>query len=160
MEKSYHSRFVCPDCGCEHLVEVRHEVKATIGAIRKSDNDDDRDEIVYDKRFIHAVEPEDIDYRCLECGYVPKDQRGEVVHGIGGLCDWLTKQVEVRMNTIEFACPSCGGHHLDDNVEIDDEGFCQRTFCCHECGMEVCDEEESILRKIVEWGQKCSGRPQ
>ncbi len=149
MAKSYVPRFVCPECRCEKLVEVRHFVEQTIAAI------DSNSEIIRDKRFSHCVEPEDISYRCLDCGYVPKDQMGDVVHGTERLCDWLTKQADARMTEIRFTCPSCGGNQIDDNVEIDDEGYCSRIFRCHHCGEDVTDQEEAVLREMIRWAQKC-----
>jgi predicted RNA-binding Zn-ribbon protein involved in translation (DUF1610 family) len=154
--KSYFPRFVCPKCACEQLVEVRHHVTRTVAAIKHTDNDDWPD-VIYDKSFVHGLEPEDIQYLCGDCDYVLKEiTTGEIVHSEAHLGFWLTAQAEARMANIKFTCPSCGGHQLDDNVEIDDEGFCDRLFCCHDCGEVVCDQDESALRKILEWGQKCS----
>ncbi len=154
---SYFPRFVCPKCACEQLLEVRHEVKNPVAAIKQPENED-WEEIIYGD--IHDGSPGFKEYSCGECDNVIKDQRGEPLHALGELGYWLIEQAEARMATIKFTCPSCGGHTLDDNVEIDDEGYCDRIFCCHDCGEVVCDQDESTLRKILEWGQKCSGRPQ
>jgi len=157
--KAYYPRFVCPECSCEQLIEVRHAVKETIAAVKSPDHGE---EIIYDKRFIHAVEPEDIDYRCLECGYVPKNEAGKVVCGTEFLAAWLLTQAEARIADIKFTCPTCGGHQFDDTAEIDDEGFCSRVFCCHDCGEEIYDGDELGLRKLLNWGEKIveKNRPQ
>jgi DNA-directed RNA polymerase subunit RPC12/RpoP len=154
-KKSYLPRSVCTECGCEQLVEERLRVRRTIAAIRE-DGDEEDLEIVYDKRYIHAVEPEHIEYHCLECGYVVPDKEGKPLHGIDMLAYWLLDQAAARRGDLKFECPKCGGTQLEDRVEIDAEGFCERSFHCGDCGELICDEEESTLRKILEWGQKCS----
>jgi predicted RNA-binding Zn-ribbon protein involved in translation (DUF1610 family) len=158
--KSCLPRFVCPKCGCEQLVEVRHEVIKAIGAIEIECPDDESwEEIIYDTG--HEVESDGYtEFGCGECDYVIKDNFGEAMCERGELREWLTDHAEHRMANIKFTCPSCGGHQLDDNVKFDDEGFCGRFFCCHNCGEVVCDQDESTLRKILEWGQKCSSKAQ
>ncbi|MGB6066338.1 MAG: hypothetical protein WBG50_16165 [Desulfomonilaceae bacterium] len=111
---SYFPRFVCLKCACEQLLEVRHEVKKPVAAIKQPD-DEGWEEIIYGN--IHDGKPGYIEYRCGECDYVIKDQRGEPLHDLGELGYWLTEQANARMANIQFTCPSCGGHQLDDNVK-------------------------------------------
>ena len=155
---SYLPRFVCPKCACEQLVEVRNEVTNPIAAIKHMDDDnEDWEEIIYDTG--HEVESDGyIEFRCGECDYVIKHGAGEPLQGTGELGYWLTDEAKARMANIKFTCPSCGGHQLDDNVKFDEEGFCGRFFCCHDCGEVVCDQDESTLRRIIEWGQKCAAK--
>jgi hypothetical protein len=148
-QKSYFPRFVCPECACETLIEARCPVENTIAAI------DEEYQLVYDKSFSHYVAPDEITYRCSECDYVLKDQKGNLVHGVGDLSTWLEEQAKARMAEIKFDCPVCGGHQLDDKVEIDGEGYCHRFFCCHDCGEVVTDEDEDVLREMLDWGRKC-----
>jgi len=136
---------------------VRRSVSHTIAAIELGDGGAN---VIYDNRFAATDEPEDIDYHCRECGYVPRDRRGEVVRGTDSFLDWLIKQSRARMASIKFTCPSCGGHQIDDNVKIDEEESYHRIFCCRGCGEEVCDEAESILRKMLESEQKFPRKPQ
>jgi transposase-like protein len=146
---SYSPRFVCPNCGCELLVEIRTSVEKTIAAINSNL------EIIYDKQFIHGADDDEIIYRCLECDYVPTDEKGDVIRGACSISIWLEEQAKSRMSRIKFDCPFCGGHHLDDHVEIGDEGYVSRIFRCHDCGEVVSDEDEEVLRKTLEWGRKC-----
>jgi len=135
-------------------VEVRHEVRKAIRAIERLDDDSETwEEIIYDDNNVH---PGYSEYHCGECDYVIKHGAGEPLQDTGELGYWLTDEAKARMANIKFTCPSCGGHQLDDNVKFDDEGFCGRFFCCHDCGEVACDQDESTLRKIIEWGQKCS----
>jgi len=151
--KTYLSRFVCPnrECQSERLVEERRRVRKSIAAIR-----DDLLEIVYDKRYVHGVEDEDISYHCGECGYTLQDASGNTLHGEDNMAEWLLEQAAARRENLKFTCPHCGGGQLVDKVEIDPEGFCNRSFHCGDCGELICDEEERILRKMLEWEQKCA----
>ena len=154
---SYFPRFVCPKCACEQLVEVHNEETNAIWLIKHTD--DDREEIIYDGDH-DANRAGYIEFSCAECYSVIKDRSGEPLQGSGELGYWLTDQAEARMASIKFTCPTCGGHQLDDNVKFADEGSGGRFFCCHDCGEVVCDQDESTLRKILEWGHKCSAKRQ
>jgi len=132
-------------------VEERRIVHKSLAAIR-----DDLLEIIYDKRFVHGSEDEDISYHCGECGHVLQDGSGNTLHGYDILAEWLLEQAAARYESLKFTCPHCGGKHLEDRVEMDSEGFCNRAFHCGDCGGLICDEEERILRKMLEWEQMCA----
>ncbi|MGO9566347.1 MAG: hypothetical protein ACLP5H_02280 [Desulfomonilaceae bacterium] len=153
LKNSGSPRFVCPRCGCEQLMEVRLEVYKPITAINA-----DNFLIVYDQNPMYGVGPRGTEYRCRECEYVVRDPIGNPIDEVESLAIWLRDQAAARREGFEFTCPHCGGSHLLDRVAIDSDGHGERSFDCGDCGALICDEEERVMKMMLEWEQMCAAK--